>query len=333
MTLDDALTRLDACEPEYGADLSSHVPMVVEALDRLGRGDRILGHLEAWWPRLRPRGQGRSSDAYWRRVDEAHDAIAEMGARGALLAWFDRVGPGLVGGAFHGTLWVALALRGASRAPSPARDRELAHALAYAHVMADPLPAMGAGGERPFEEVFDEIAPRAARAKSAGLITPQLHARVPDLGALADTLGTARLPADPRAAARVLRDVAAHAFVQGAYHPTARFTLLHGVTGMDAVCALVEVLPEAEGVQLTRHAAVALAALWAAFGGPIDRDGVPDHRSWEELRDDAVATGDDHAIKLASTVHEAIEAGCDPRTYLAALGSWVDVVGRNRVGA
>ncbi len=327
--LERALTLLAGYEPEYGRlDLSSHVPMAAEALDRLGAPDDIGPYVDGWLATLRPRSRERPLAGFWDRVDEAARAITAHGPTGAVSAWFERLGPGLVGGAFHGTLRVAHAIRGLARADRAPQRTELAHALAYAVGVAAPLPAMRPGGTRPIDEVFATLAPRAAVASSGGLIMPQLRARVTDLDALAASVSEVRLPDEPRAAARALRDQAARIFACASYQPSSRFVLLHGVTGMDAIVALVAVLPRDQGERLARHAAVALAALLVAFGGPIDRAVPPVTRSWAALRAIAIATRDDHAIKLAAAVHEALADGGDEAMYLAALARWLDAIAR-----
>jgi hypothetical protein len=324
---DHALAILAGCEPEYGRfDLSSHVPMAVEALDRLGAPEAIAPYVDGWLPRLRRRTSARTLAGFWDRVDEATRAIADLGPSGALAAWFERLGPGLIGGALHGTLRVAHAVRGLARADRAPRRAELAHAMAYAAGVAEPLPAMRPGGARALGDVLGAIAPADAVAASGGLIMPQLRARVTDLDHLVAAVSEARLPDEPLAAAGALRDQAARIFTCARHHPSSRFTLLHGVTGMDAIVALVAVVPRAHGERLVRHAAVALAALLVAFGGPIEPAVADVPRSWAPLRAVAIASRDDHAIKLASAVQEAIGDGCDPALYLAALAQWLETI-------
>jgi hypothetical protein len=194
--------------------------------------------------------------------------------------------------------------------------------------VATPVPAITGRGDRPFAEVLGELAPTPARPRPAGLITPQLRARVPDLDRLAATLGAARLPADPVAAARQLRDAAATLFACGRFDDGARFTLLHAVTGMDAVLAIAEATPTAAAEGLVGHAAVALAAMVVAFGGPIAATPVtPATRPVPEQLAAAAATLDDHAIKLAATVAAARADRAPSDHYDAALARWLAALG------
>ena len=153
-TLDAMYERLAGYGPEYGPSLSSHVPMVLEALDRLGRADLSEAYLSAWIPRLR--GLSPKTDpelvAYPERLAEATAAVAELGPRSALNALFLRYAPGLHGAAFHGLLRLAHAVRAVRRHDTPERLRELSQGLAYAIARSEtPFPSHVSNGHEGFE--------------------------------------------------------------------------------------------------------------------------------------------------------------------------------------
>ena len=60
--LDDALDRIHTTHLEYGPGFSDHAPMVVEALDLIGRSDTIAAWLADYAPRLDQLGERDEPD-------------------------------------------------------------------------------------------------------------------------------------------------------------------------------------------------------------------------------------------------------------------------------
>lgn len=330
--LDRALARIAQLSPEYGSGLSDHAPMVVEALDRLGRPDAIAPYLERTVPKRRTLREETASalTAFAEELAQAEALIASEGAAEATRRYALRFGPGLAGAAFHGLLRVAHALEGLSRRDSAERRHELARALAYATLRAEPLPAPANDVElrtpAPLHEVLVGLTPsEAALVPRAGLISTALADRAVQHPTLAIEAARIALPDDVHAAGEALRAEAFALFTASEYLPRATFTLLHAVTGMDAAARVAARLPPPDARALLAHAAHALAAVRIAFVGRFPHP-LPRHaeRSFTGEVARAVSSLDDHAIKLAAALVDGTQAA--PREHAAALALWVDEV-------
>lgn len=331
-SLDAALRRISTFGPEYGPSLSSHVPMVLEAFDRLGRLDLSEAHLEAWIPRLRRLDPSTDPAlvGYSDTVEEVASIVARLGPKGALNALFERFAFGLHGAAFHGILRLGHAVRSLDRADSFERRDELVRALTYAiHRAAPPFPCEvthpSAHQDLDYEAGMVTVdASPAAHERRTGLITPDLVSRLAnDGGRFAAAARRLALPREPGLAIAALRRASLALFVRGNPHPSATFVLLHGVTAVDAVAALVPWLSEGHGRALSRSMATALLALRIAYVPKVrDDDGNANVNAnatvnvnvkrGSSLRADlvslAVESGDDHAIKLAAACVEGSHA-------------------------
>ncbi len=337
--LDAALERQGAFGPEYGDTLSSHVPMVLEALERIDRPDAIEPYLEAWLPRLRLLSTEADAELahYPAILSEAAASVSALGPKAAVSTTFARWAPGLHGAAFHGLLRLAHAVRALDRADTPARRAELARGLAYAIARAgEPFAATFApeADARPnLERAWSEIepSPHALEART-GLITPNLLARIRAAGPLDRATSRVALPGDVHEAVRALRRASLALFVDGEHHPSATFVLLHGVTAVDAVSALVPWLDDAAAHALVRSMAASLFALRIAYVGEVkDVARVSDPSAVDpELVDRAVRSGDDHAIKLAAACLEGARSVDDAR-WNEALAVGVARFGRGRL--
>ncbi len=350
--LDAALVRIAPLSPEYGGELSDHSPMVVEALARLGAPDAIDAYVAAVVPKRRPLSEERAEQLsrFGALAAEATSDVDHLGAAGALELWLPRLLEGFSGAAFHGSIRVGHALRALSSRDTKARLAELGRALAYTTLRSEPLPAPRPGG-RPIAlaDALSTIRPASAAmsARSAGLtffragMTPALaslgsagsRAMPPLISTalaeragghpdLADFAGALVEPADPKVGLRELRDASVDLYLRGEYLPQATFTLLHGVTGMDAAAAIGAQLEPAGALALWRAAAHALLALRVSFIGEVGARPVPAARA---SLDAAVAVSirslDDHAIKLAAALVEATTSVPEP-TRAAALERW-----------
>jgi hypothetical protein len=175
-------------------------------------------------------------------------------------------------------------------------------------------------------EVLEQLEPSsAALAARRGLIFPTLFERAaghPDLVARVAELS---LPSDSREAARQLCAAALRMFVDAEYLPSNTFTLLHAVTGMEAVRHLVEATVEpAPGLAraLAESGAHALAAMRVAFVGAWrPRVETQGHTPTCDQHERTVARLDDHAIKLHAALEAMPELETDERAR--ALERWL----------
>ncbi|MFO0613569.1 MAG: hypothetical protein U0414_13310 [Polyangiaceae bacterium] len=318
-TLDDALDALAPMSPEYAGELSDHAPMVAESLDRLGRLDALPAFLDAWMPKLRPWGSTLEPSIadYAVARDAARARIEGRGVSAAVEAWFDRAGDGVVGAAFHGVIRIAHALVGLERSDSRPRRDELARALGYAEVRAQPISAERFAGEpRPFSDVLRGVVPFASLPRDApGLISTALMERLAAHPTFRRDAASFALEPDPRLALRGLRASAIDLYLRGDYAPGRTFTLLHVVTGIDACARIVEELDPEGAAGLARAAARALLGMRVAFVGAYPaRELIASSATLADLTARAVATLNDHAIKLAATLARATDVADDVRS-------------------
>ncbi|MEI2697735.1 MAG: hypothetical protein V9E94_05115 [Microthrixaceae bacterium] len=159
--LDNALTTLHGFHSEYRNGLSDHGPMVIEALDRIGRQDAITPWLERYLGRLDPlepnedAGPLASLDPLdpWSTIRSETEwiayfvqAVEELGWQETIAAWVPRLTPALPTAAAHGVLRASHAVRGLGRGDSPARRHELARGCAYWAWRREELPVLECGG-------------------------------------------------------------------------------------------------------------------------------------------------------------------------------------------
>lgn len=322
-----AIARLDALSPEYAGGLTDHAAMAVEALERLDP-EAIDAFVEGYYPRLHALDDERDPTlATFREDSEAQRrALQREGLRALLSARCDAaLGPGLVGAAFHGALRVAHAARALSRDDHPVYRAEMGRALAYATLRAvvlPPLPEAASGGALSLDDALATLEPSPdALVHVPGMITETLLARARSLRSLGPVAARVRLDEDPALAANTLREGAVRLLTDGEYNPANHFTLLHGVTGMDAVCALVAVLPPASAKALLGHATHALLAVRGGYVGALsDAPAAPPSSDFATLTRRAVRTLNDHSIKLAAALLEAERVRSTERHALALEG-------------
>jgi hypothetical protein len=309
--------------------------MVLEALDRLESTEAIEPFLAKTLPKLRKLGAQPEPGLgnYAELVTQARDELRQKGAPQVLLEWFPRYAPGLAGAAFHGLIRLAHAQRSFTRANSESptslglRRDELAKALAYACVRAEVLPQARAATEAPrlsLQQALHalEPSPEALETRS-GLISTALARRARAHSQLANVAEALELPENPEHALRELRRAAVDLLLQAEYLPLNTFTMLHVVTGMDAALTLGRALPDPQARELANYAAHALLAMRVAFVGRypfVEPRRTSD--SFASLLRQAVASLDDHAIKLAAALRGAREDLGEARCA-DALACWV----------
>ena len=307
--LDEGLSRLAVTGPEFGGGLSNHGPMAAEALVRLGRADDVEPWLDGYIKRLdeAPRPAGRITD--WRealghldRVAEwelyFRDQLADAPWRDVLARWWPRLLPGLAAAATHGVIRTSHAARGLAAAETAEREAELARGLAYWAASYLELPGdPRTGGELDLAAAVSGL-PAASGEPAPGLITQALKAALADDARFPAAVGALRPPSDVGIALRELAATFSQIFL--GYGRQRPIPLLHAVTAPVAARSVLPLLP-AELARPTHDALWQVAAaLYTVYTGgvapePIPATGPPEP---DALADRAVATGDEHAIKL-----------------------------------
>jgi Questin oxidase-like len=332
--LDDALTVFAATAPRYGPlGLANHGPMAAEALAHLGRHDAIAAWVERYRRRLDdapapadrplteedwPAALGRS-DRFpeWLALFERE--VADRPVAAVVGEWAPRLLPGSVGAATHGLIRTAHGVRALEAADTPPRRLEVAIGLAFwaSTYQELPGPPLLIGHEGVHEALADlpylpEEAPRQVLISDmvAGIddIADEFEQAVASLGW---TSGAVEL-LDQLAAGGAM------AYLRNADAGGA-IGLLHSVTSPLACELLLPWLAEEDRDAALGYIWQAVAALHVAYDvdrlGSTPARGVP---SRDALVDLALASGDEHAIKLTEAALRSFERSSEATLLWAA---------------
>ena len=314
--------------PEYRDQLTNHLPMALHALHSLGASaQRMQAFYAHYTRRFSNRGvaltgpaDGSNANAPWQTLRGQDDAFAPLQAR--FTAYVEAMGipatlrlllpdllPGVAAAAFHGVIRTAHALESG-------HIGELASALAYWAWRWQPLAPPAPAPAR-VERLLDvETWSRQLVAQSVGWQTDgssisirMAHASHSDVY---QHLAGAPAPAvDVRIRIAELAAVAVQRYVQ-----QPNFTVLHMVTSLRALRTLLPWLPDTEATQAVL-ANCFVAAYMAAQVAPADAPPVVAPREWPEVIAAAIASDDDHVIKLVHACREE-QAAYGQGPYLLA---------------
>lgn len=338
--LDEALDLLAGTAPTFGPEgLSNHGPMAAEALVQMGQGPQVLQWVSHYRQRLEPGpppGRPPTPEEWDAALGDAtrfadfvalfDRALAERPAGEVLAEWVPRLAPGSVGAAGHGLLRTAHAARALRAADRPGRRHELAEGLAYWAASYEELPGppllIGTGtvegqlGALPDLAVADAGGPITDRVRLVATVADQFEAVVSGLGA----------PGDPVIGLDAVAVAGAGAYLRnaGAGHAVA---LVHAITVPMATELLLDGLDPVDRLEVFSYTWQAVAAIHSGFAprrhpDPDERPAEPPYP--EEVVAAAVASGDEHAIKLAEAALRAYRRSGEPALLLAAA----DAAGR-----
>lgn len=297
--LDELLDDVAGLVPETHDHLSSHLPMALHALQALGAPPQRLRDFHA-----RRRSGLRAADgaaapvADWRVLrgaDGAYPALRASfraalerdGADTVLRAVLPDLLPGVAAAAFHGVIRTAHAVQAGHRG-------ELAAALAYWAWRWQPLAPPPAGEPLPFDAWADRLVTGAIGWHHPGRLIAERMAGATGSAPYRGLAG--RLAPAPGRLAQLA------GFAIGRYAQTLNFTLLHMVTALRALRVLAPWAGAVEQAPVLAHAVTA-AYLAARVPAHTERP-VPRHAGWPEVIAAAVASDDDHVIKLVHACHE-----------------------------
>lgn len=317
-TLHELLDEGLGLSPEYEDQLSSHLPMALDALQDLGADSARLhefrrrygAKLSALPPAL-PLGTGRPA-AFGRIADYpawlAHyrTALLDIGRDALLRRELPALMQGCGGAAFHGLIRAGHALR-------HAHPGELAAALAYWASRHMPLAPLAPLATEPGAPLGDWLTALCALPDADAMpARPLIAQRMADWGARADwralagRLAVDELPALARSAAAI-------------YVHTADFTVLHMIT---ASAALRQLSPWLDAQAMRSFIAAAAAALLSsraarqAAAGPLPVNPPP--LDWDTLAALTLAQHNDHVIKLVAACRGQDRADPAPAWRAAA---------------
>ena len=307
--------------PEYGAGLSSHLPMALHALHAMGAGPSRLRTFSLGY-RARFGAPEKAAAAAAPLPGNWGDARGDFGAFSALRqhievllrdqgpdatlhALLPALWPGSAGAAFHGLIRTAHAVQSG-------HTGELAAALAYwaARWQAAPVPAVSRlpVASLPVTEWAAQLEAAALELRLPGrLISLRIGVAVqtPAYAALADATSLDSLSP--------LSDWAADLYAR-----SGNFTVLHVVTAARAARVLWPWTTARSAVlqDLLHAVTAAVLASHLQRAAPLGADdALP---TWPELVDRAVASDDEHEIKLVHALVEECEVYGEGRRRQAA---------------
>jgi hypothetical protein len=298
--LDQSL-RLDA---EYGHNLASHLPMALTALARLGADDaRLADFAQCYAQRLcrAPAPEPWPAGEPWK--SRFGDPRAWPAYRSLFNQWLDDEGapavlaqalPALIGGvgaaAFHGPIRTAYAI-------AAGHSHELAEALAY---WACRWFGLGVSPTAGRERDAAAVLARLNIARPRQPLIAQRMAQVAEHAAFAGIVASFCVD-DPDTTLAQLAALAARLYAAGD-----NFTVLHLVTSAHALRVLLPWLDADERAQAVGHYWLAYAAGHAASGltRPASATTPVALRPWPEIVSQAIASDDDHFIKLVDSCRE-----------------------------
>jgi hypothetical protein len=342
--LDEAYRVLQKQEPQCKSGLSTHAPMVAEALCTLGHCERAVSWIaesrgpilqlpapsvrierDSWQAALGPRigaPSWESTNARWGDWKEFFTSeLAEARWQEVLDLWVGRLAPGMSGAATHGVIRTAHAVRALARRETAERRGELARGLAYWASSYEELPQRRRTA--PHIETFAQALAEVPLYWEAFGKTPdgrnivEALRHVRELDSFAEVLHLLAEPADLAAAISALTATFARVYRRhGTKHDTIAF--VHAVTGP---CSLRRIAPHVK----PRTARAALpyawqtaAAIYSAYARAGDQRREEESKlTPEELAERAIKNGDAHAIKFTEVMMAEHKLNPDP-IYLAA---------------
>lgn len=302
----DAHLQLPA---EYQDQLSSHLPMALQALHSLGASPQRMQAFYASYAKrfdgmhviavAQPVADWRSLrgqlDTYPALLASMRALVARDGVHATLRALLPDLLPGVAAAAFHGLIRTAHAVQSGHAG-------EVATALAYWAWRWQPLaPAQVPAVRKPLSAWSEALVRDAQVWRTDG---PLISIRMDQAtqGAvyqsLADVLQSF---ADLQSAIASLAALAAERYVA-----SPNFTVLHMITGMRAMRVLLPWIESEAGVQPILIRAFTAAYL-AARVVPLANAPEPRLCTWPEVIAAGIASDDDHVIKLVHACSE--EAG------------------------
>lgn len=311
--LDEALGLLRGLGPDLANGMTSHVPMVAEALSAMGEAGAAVTWVGAHRKAVVPRGaaskliDGEDWKAFLGQPGRFADwsaffgeEIARDGWRVVCDHWVGRLAPGFPAAATHGVIRVGHAARALHAGETPLRVQEFADGLALWASTYVELPTKRAASAKlsPREALARvPLVPEAMR-RNGGAITVALGQLVhaPGFDCVRDLIDDER---SPRETALEAAEVFARVAAVEVHSPLTAIVFTHGVTGVAAALNLLPHLSAQTARMLVTYAWQSGAALLSAYAkSPFDGATPVSTPPAIDRIARAVAHGDDHVIKL-----------------------------------
>lgn len=330
---DEALGLLTGLGADLTNGMTSHVPMVAEALSAMGQSAAAVTWVGAHRKAVVPRGAASKpieAESWrtalgqrWRFADWSAffaEEIAREGWRAVCDRWVGRLAPGFPAAATHGVIRVGHAARALNAGETRLRLQEFADGLALWASTYVELPAVRTASARlsPAEALARVHLVPDEKRQNGGAITVALGQLVhaPGFAGVLDLIDNERSPKDTAlAAAEAFARVAA----ANVHSPLTAIVFTHGVTGMGAALNLLPHVSAATAQTLVVYAWQSGAALMSAYAkGPFDGAASDSKPVALDRVARAVAHGDDHVIKLTEACL-SLNAVHSSMAFLAAV--------------
>ena len=284
--LDEALGLFTGLGADLTNGMTSHVPMVAEALSAMGEGAAAVAWVGAHSKTVVPRISASKSidpEAWrtalgqrWRFADWSAffaDEIARDGWRAVCERWGGRLAPGFPAAATHGVIRTAHAVRALNADATPLRLQEFADGLALWASTYVELPATRTASARlsPAEALARVPLVPEEKRQNGGAITVALGQLVhaPGFDGVLDLIDNARAP---RETALEAAEAFARVAAANVYSPLTAIVFTHGVTGVGAALNLIPHVKPETAQTLVAYAWQSGAALMSAYArAPFDR--------------------------------------------------------------
>jgi hypothetical protein len=336
--LNPALIRLQSAGPDLINGNSNHAPMVIEALCALNRAEAIEPWLDTYLPSLAPRPARKLTidpenwQASLGHPDRFSDwsaffnqALADTPWPQVLALWTERLMPGVCASATHGLLRTAHAARSLAQDTTPVRLAELADGLASWADTYRTITAPSTAGTKPLPSrlAIQSVAQMpAALRQPPGFITSGL-AQLSDWADFRDPIRLLDTTGDLPRLWDDLAETMACLYLTNAKDGFTHIVFVHAVTSLEAARGLAYHLTEDKARTLAAYIWQTGCGLYARYGSqppfnPRDLafDAAP--QAIKALIDSAIATQDDHVIKLTEACLRANSHRPSPAHLLAA---------------
>jgi hypothetical protein len=332
--LDDALTVFAATGPRYGSlGLANHGPMAAEALAHLGREDAIAEWVEYYVQRLEPAPPPADrplSEEEWPQALGQEERfgewltlfereVADRPPVAVVGEWAPRLVPGVVGAATHGLIRTAHAVRALAVADTPPRRLELASGLAlWASTYQElPGPPLLIGKEDVPAALADlpYLDPEAPRQLLISEMVAQVS-EIPDV--FEQAVASLGWNGGPVELLDALARGGSLSYLRNA-DGGGGIGLLHAITSPMACELILPWLAVEDRDAALGYVWQAVAALHVAYDNDRMSD-LPEREtlSADALVDRALASRDEHAIKLTEAALRSFGRSGDPMLLWAA---------------
>ncbi|MGP1384563.1 MAG: questin oxidase family protein [Thainema sp.] len=300
------IQQASSFHPLYGDRLANHLPMVLIAMQQMGADDTALTqYYHAYISKLQVVNSEKSRfiqdfvatehlgnrDRFNDFSTFFHQEIAKSGKSAVLQEWLPLLMPGVAASAFHALIRLAYAVEADL-------DSEIAIALAYWAAEFQPLGSVGQTTSESIIDIAVRLGPIGAEHQfQPGIIVDRMN-EIKELSTFQSAIyQPEQLCLDD------IRQLCIAAYLQ-----TGDFTLLHAVTSTHAFRVILPYQSNPELALRYHWQAILVAYLSTGLLLNPDNQDAPTHQQdWSSCFTNAIASRNDHQIKLTYTCWREFE--------------------------